>query len=66
MRNRLQIEEITDFGHEHDEIDDIAIGRCKILFEEDEDRVLLLDICVVGEAMGVQGKRKGWIMAWAA
>ena len=58
MRNRLQIEEIADLWHERDEIDNIAIGCCEILFEEDEDQVLLLGIRMARASMGVQGKRK--------
>ena len=58
MRTYLQIEEITDLRHEGDKIDDIAIGRREILFEEDEDKVLLLGIGMARESMGVPGKRK--------
>ena len=58
MRDGLQIEEVTDLRHEMDEIDDIAIGRREIRFEEDKRQELLLRICMARESMGVATQRE--------
>ena len=58
MRDDLQIEEVTDLRHETDEIDDIAIGRREMRFEEKERHEVLLRIRMARESMGVATKRK--------
>lgn len=58
MRDGLQIEEIADLRHETDKIDDIAIGRREILFEEYERQELLLRIGMPRVSMGVATKRE--------
>ena len=58
MWNDVQIEVITNLRHEGDEINSIAIGLLKILFEEEEDQELLLRIGMPRETMGIPGERK--------
>ncbi len=58
MRDGLQIEEVTDLRHETDEIDDIAIGRREMRFEEEERQEVLLGKGMAREAMRVAKRGK--------
>ena len=58
MRNGLQNKDIRGCRDEMDEINDIAIGRSEIFFEEEDRQELLLRIRMAREAMGIAKKRK--------